>query len=80
MDDEDTRASKKLVKMYSFDVAERLQSGSDAYALGQLLDTSIEDPQSVLHPWRKFFEPEKSLEHEWVEHIAVEYCSSKIIQ
>ncbi len=54
---DDARESKKLVRMYSFDVEERLPPGNDAHVLGQVLGEDRGDLQDLIAPWRKFFDP-----------------------
>lgn len=63
---QDARESRRIVKTYSWEVAERLPSGSDtsnrSNLLGQVLHDSAgePDPKSLASPWRKFFEPADS--------------------
>ena len=66
MASDDVRESRKLVRMYSWDVEERLPPGSDAHVLGQVLskEASRDDPQSLTAPWRKFFESDESTDKE----------------
>jgi hypothetical protein len=66
MASDDVRESRKLVRMYSWDVEERLPPGSDAYILGQVLgqEASRDDLQSLMTPWRKFFEPDEPTDKE----------------
>jgi hypothetical protein len=54
---DDVQESRRLVRMYSFDVEKRLPPGSDAHFLGQVLGEERGDLQSLTAPWRKFFEP-----------------------
>ncbi|KAM7184346.1 phytanoyl-coa dioxygenase [Rhypophila sp. PSN 637] len=58
---QDARESRRLVKTYSWEVAERLPNGSDSRSniLSQVLHDSAgePDPKSLASPWRKFFEP-----------------------
>lgn len=64
MASDDVRESRKLVRMYSWYVEERLPPGSDA--LGQVLgkEASRDDSQSLTAPWRKFFEPDELTDKE----------------
>ncbi|KAK3994206.1 phytanoyl-CoA dioxygenase [Cladorrhinum sp. PSN332] len=52
----DSRESRKIVRMYSWDVAERLPPDQ---RLGRILTESVagDDPRTISSPWRKFFEP-----------------------
>lgn len=53
----DIRESRRLVRMYSFDVVDRLPAGSNAFALGQILNQSVGEARSSTDPWLKFFQP-----------------------
>lgn len=59
---EDELESRRMVRMYSFDVEERLPPGSNAYVLGQALEQEVgvhvsgRDLESVTAPWRRFYE------------------------
>ena len=53
----DITTSKKLVRMYSFEVEERLPPDNPAHPLGQVLHRHTGDPSTVNSPWHKFFEP-----------------------
>lgn len=54
---DDIRESQKLVRMYSFDVEERLPPHNDAHQLASVLGRDKSDPDTLAAPWRKFFEP-----------------------
>ncbi|KAF2432109.1 hypothetical protein EJ08DRAFT_648471 [Tothia fuscella] len=56
---EDIKESKKLVRLYSFDVEERLPPGSEAHLLGQILSDDNGTPEDLTAPWRKFFDSHK---------------------
>lgn len=53
----DIRESRRLVRMYSFDVVDRLPAGNDAYRLGRVLKQSVGEARSPTDPWLKFFQP-----------------------
>lgn len=53
---EDERESRQIVRMYSWDVEERLSSADDAYALGQVIREDRMDRESINAPWRRFLE------------------------
>ncbi|KAJ9142056.1 Phytanoyl-dioxygenase family protein [Pleurostoma richardsiae] len=57
MTTEDVRESRRVVRLYSFEVDQRLPSGNDAHRLGQALAQDRGDIQAVTAPWRKFFDP-----------------------
>ncbi|KAF9891837.1 hypothetical protein FE257_003322 [Aspergillus nanangensis] len=56
---EDVRESRTMVRMYSWDVEERIPPESDAHSLGQSLIEDRGDRESLTAPWRKFFERQK---------------------
>ncbi|KAI1124220.1 hypothetical protein F5Y10DRAFT_250067 [Nemania abortiva] len=61
---EDGMESRKLVRMYSGDVEERLPHGGKSQVLGQVLSREKLDPRDVTNPWRKFFDPPELSETE----------------
>jgi hypothetical protein len=56
MASDDIRESKNLVRIYSFELEERLPPGNDAHVLGKILGEEDGSIESVSAPWRKFFE------------------------
>ena len=62
MASDEERESRKIVRMYSWEVKERIPPGSDARILGEVLNEEAGpyDPQGLAEPWRKFFEPAES--------------------
>ncbi|KAG8169420.1 hypothetical protein KVR01_000165 [Diaporthe batatas] len=52
-----SRQSRRLVRMYSFDVDDRIGPGSSAYPLGSALAHTRGDIRDLTAPWRAFFEP-----------------------
>lgn len=61
---DDARESRRIVRMYSWDVEERLPSGSNAQVLGHVLAQERGDPRDIAEPWRRFFEPQTAQEGE----------------
>lgn len=59
------RESRTLVRVYSFKVEERLPPEADAHLLGHVLREEEDgDPESIVRPWRKFFEPWEPADNE----------------
>lgn len=61
----DALESRMLVRMYSWEVEERLPPGSAAHPLAQTLIEDRGDRESVTAPWRKFFEPQELSQNNW---------------
>ena len=61
---DEVRESRKLVRIYSFEVEERISPDDDTYELGQVLRTNSGDPRNVAAPWRNFFEPPEAIADE----------------
>lgn len=53
----ETAPATKIVRVYSFEAADRLPPDNPAHPLGQVLTSNAGDPATVDWPWRKFFEP-----------------------
>ncbi|KAL4894972.1 hypothetical protein BDV59DRAFT_174226 [Aspergillus ambiguus] len=53
---DDVRESRRLVRIYSWDVEERIPPQSDAHQLGKALIEDRGDHETLTAPWRKFFE------------------------
>jgi hypothetical protein len=56
-DEEDLQESRRLVRVYSSDVAGRIPPGSNAERLGRVLSRDRPASRDLPGPWRKFFEP-----------------------
>lgn len=56
---DDVRESRRLVRIYSWDVEERIPPESDARPLGQTLIEDRGEYETLTAPWRKFFNPQE---------------------
>jgi hypothetical protein len=57
MDGDDTRESLRLVRMYSWEVDNRIPSTSRAYQLSQALINQRDALDQIAAPWRALLEP-----------------------
>lgn len=66
MASDDERESRKVVRMYSWEVEKRIPPGSEARILGEVLskEAGPYDPRGLAEPWRKFFQPAESSDQE----------------